>query len=340
MATINIKGQVSYADLSPAQNVRVKIWELDLLPGGQNDLIFNKVVGADGKFAGESSRWDDREGSSNIFPIGIVDAPDLSPNLSFEVTFEGSRHTGPFIANAHNSAPIILPPNFVKPVQKSERDLVQIVYLVNDDYELPERALYSFIEMGSSGFVDSSLRDDYRAVHHLQGSNATLANLKTKLTQVGARAGTEAIDLIFCTHGHTDKMVFADGTKTTDQVLGVLDDIPQATRNKFRMLFSTACFGNTHSQMWLNAGFACASGSEGVYADSEYSLLPFLESWANRNTFRGAVGFANTGVVGNRGDDIAREYYRNTGKTDRVGEINSHRIVSGNGNLRIYSKPR
>ncbi len=336
MAQININGKVQYADLSPAQEVRVKIWELDLLPGGVNDLIFNKVVNQDGTFSGRSTNWNDAEGEANVPFVGRVVAPDVFANLQFEVTFEGVIHKGPFINNA---LPIILPASFPKPVQKVERDLVQVVFLMKADYNLQEQLLYGFIEAGSGGAVDATLTDDYRRIHRIQGNNATLANLVEKLTSVGSRICTEAIDLVFCTHGHTNSVVFADGVKSMDDVLAALILIPAATRNKFRMVFSTACFGSLHNQMWLNAGFKCASGSEKVYADSEFSLLPFLETWASRLTFNQAVANANTGIIINRGDDIAKEYYRSIGRADEVDDINSHRIVVGNGNMRIYSKP-
>ncbi len=325
MATININGQVKYADLSPAQNVRVKIWELD--PLSVNDVIFNQIVNADGAFSGTSLRWDDHR----VAGVNV----DLVAILEFEVTFEGVTHKGPY----SNAVPIILPPTFPKPIQLRERDLVQIVYLQNEDYNAQEQALYGFIETGSAAAVNATLGDDYRRIHHLEGVRATLSRLKRKLQRVAERPGTDAVDLVFCTHGFTDGVVFANGAKTTGDVLTALLEIPPGVRAKFRMVFSTACFGTTHNQMWLDAGFKCASGSEGVYADSEFSLIPFLESWASRNTFNTAVEHANTGIIGNRGDEIAKEYYRNIGKADDADDINSHRIVEGNGNLRIYSKP-
>ncbi len=338
MPSLPINGRVSYADLLPAENIRVKIKDLDLGPGGSNDQIFNKLTITGGKFAGASTEWQDREGVLNTL-LGPVNIPDVL-NLQFEVIDGAQNHQGAFVRVGNNSLPIILPPNYSKPIEKAARDIIQVVHLVQNDYTPAEKLLYGFIEAGSAAAVSSCLGNDYRQLHLLDGADATLAKLKDKLMEIGNRAGTKAIDLVFCTHGHTSKVVFADGKKRMEDVLDALDDIPQSTRNKFRMVFSTACFGDTHADMWQDAGFACVSGSEGIYADSEASLLPFLQSWESGKSFREAIRIANAADIGNVADNAAKLYYITQGRTADANDINSNRIMSGNGNLRIYSKPR
>ncbi len=338
MASLSINGRVSYADLLPAENIRVKIKDLDLGPGGSSDQIFSKLTSADGKFSGTSTEWQDREGVLNTL-LGPVNIPDVL-NLQFEVVDGTQNHQGAFVRVGNNSLPIVLPPNYSKPVEKAARDIIQVVHLVQTDYNPAERLLYGFIEAGSAGAVSNVLLNDYRALHLLAGADATLAKFKAKLIEVGSRAATKAIDLVFCTHGHSSKVVFADGKKTMEDVLKAFHDIPQSTRNKFRMVFSTACFGNTHADMWLDAGFACVSGSEGIYADSEVSLIPFLQSWENNKSFNEAVRNANAADIGDAADTAAKLFYIAKGSAADANDINSNRIVSGNGSLRIYSKPR
>ena len=106
-----------------------------------------------------------------------------------------------------------------------------------------------------------------------------------------------------------------------------------------RTVFSTACFGKTHLDSWPNIGFSCASGSEGIYADSEVSGAPFLSAWEGTKTFIDAVALANSADIGNAADGLAIAYYNSIGKTDNAGKINSNRILRGNVNLRIYSSP-
>ena len=336
MTTIYLRGCVKYADLTPAANVQIKINELDSAPGGSNDLIFNKQTNADGSFSGTSRNWQDREGVLRTL-FGAVNIPDVL-NLQFEVVDGNRSHNGPFIMMGNNSAPIILPFGPLKPVAKANRELVQIVYLMSDGYTDGQKALYSFIETGSAGLVDSFLGNDYKAIHRVTGTQATLANLKQKLIDAGSSNTTTAVDLVFCTHGQTGRVVFYEGAKAVNVVKTALLDIPANIRNKFRMLFSTACYGNTHAQMWLDSGFTCVSGSTAVYADSEASLAPFLHSWETERTFSECIAMANAADIGNAADNIAKAYYRSIGLNP--DDIDSNRVVSGNGNLKIYSRPR
>lgn len=335
MSILNLKGQVKYADLTPAANISIKISDLDLGPAGKNDLIFDKVTKADGTFSGLSSEWVDKEG---VLKIGFFEQniPDIL-NLQFDV--EG--HKGPFVQIGNNSLPIILPIGHPKPVEKQNRELVQIIVLADAVMPLAEEALYSVIETGSAGFVDVSLGNDYKTIHRITGADATMANFKAKLILAGTSATTKAVDVAFCTHGLTNAVVFADQQATNTAVLAMLNSIPASIRNKFRMLFSTACFGDSHADMWIAGGFASVSGSLEMYADAQVSFPAFLLSWENNNTFSECINNSNNADVGGLMDNFARAYYRATpAKASNADVINSHKIVTGNGNLRIYSKPR
>lgn len=335
MPTIYLNGTVKYADLSPAANVQIKIIEKDSGPGGVDDCIYTQQTNSLGRFTGTSSNWQDKEGRMRTL-FGFVDIPDIL-NLQFKVTVGARIHTGPFIMLGSEAAPIILPFGPEKPIKKENRELVQIVYLMDEEYDSVQRQLYSFIETGSSGLVDTFLGNDYKQVHRITGSDATLVNLKQKLMDAGSGNTTKAVDLIFCTHGYERGVVFYGGNNKISTVERILREIPDQIRNKFRMVFSTACFGDTHSPMWLNVGFKCASGSEGIYADSEASLAPFLHAWETEKTFNESISIANAADIGNAADNIAIQYYKATGKN--ATEINSNRLVRGNSNLRIYSSP-
>ena len=124
MAKLQISGQVLHNDLSPAANATVEIWELDLGPGGSNDKILSRKTDAQGRFSGLSSDWADREGTAWGVPV-----PDIL-NLEFRVKLEDGRtHKGPFITTHGTSVPIVFPYPPPKPVQKPNRDLVQVIYL-------------------------------------------------------------------------------------------------------------------------------------------------------------------------------------------------------------------
>jgi hypothetical protein len=338
MSTLQVNGRVFYADMSPASNVSVKVYDLDLGPGGARDLILTKTTRADGSFSGQTSNWNDREGRIKVL-FKMVDLPDIL-NLHFEVAAAGRNHSGPLIVVNDNAAPIILPFGPPKPVSKNNRELVQIIYLTEETYRGTERLLYDSIELASGGLVSGILTNDYKMVHLIHGRDATLQKLKDTLIAAGSSGTTTAVDLIVCTHGNDDNLYFFDGGKTTADVQRVLGSIHENIRSKFRMLFSTACYGETHTNMWRNVGFDCASGAEGIYADSEVSLTPFLHAWETEKTFTESINIANRADVGNVADELAKAYYRAQQRNDTANDINSNRVVRGNGNLRIYSVPQ
>jgi hypothetical protein len=343
MPGIPVSGRVQYLDGTPAGEVVLKLYDLDLGPDGLNDLIFTKTTRPDGTFSGITKEWNDREGKIKVF-FKDVDIPDIL-NLQFEVITPNGNHKGPFISLNSTSAPIILPIGPPKHVQRNNRELVQIIYL-SGSYNGAEKLLYDFIEIGSGELVRTKLENDYKMYHRIHGNDATLQKLKDTLIAAGSSSTTTAVDLVVCLHGNSDKLGFYvnDPSKkntekvTNDAIKTALLQIPANIRKKFRMLFSTACFGQTHLRMWNEVGFDCASGSLGVYADSEVSLLPFLNNWEREKTFAESIKASNDADVNNVADEIAKAYYRSVGKD--ASEIDSTRVTRGDGSVRIYTTPR
>ena len=125
MAKLKIGGNVLYNDLqTPVPNTVVQIYDLDQ-GGNGHDLIFSKRTGADGKFGGTSSDWNDRNTITinTFFGKATVNVPDMMV-LEFRTTADGRQHKGPFIhISDYNSAPIILPWG-PKKVEKIDRDML------------------------------------------------------------------------------------------------------------------------------------------------------------------------------------------------------------------------
>jgi hypothetical protein len=333
MAKLQISGQVLHNDLSPAANATVEIWELDLGPGGSNDKILSRKTDAQGRFSGLSSDWADREGTAWGVPV-----PDIL-NLEFRVKLEDGRtHKGPFITTHGTSVPIVVPYPPPKPVQKPNRDLVQVIYL-SDGYSGGERALYQFIETSTEGIVAAGLGPRYRKIHVLKGNNATLDKFKSTLQTAANSAGVKAVDVMFNTHGNTNKVYFKDGEKSTATVKSALNGLSTGVRAKFRAVLSTACFGATHLDMWTSVGFSSALGSAGIYADSAVSFAPLVARWASEGTFGETVQVANAADVGNVADNLVKEYYNASGKPAFAGQVDSTRTIGGSDKSRLYSLP-
>ena len=335
MARINVSGSVFYNDMTPAGNVEVKLIELDLM-GGSNDLILTKITDGYGKFSGRTAEWKDREGTG---PFGVV-IPDVFL-MHFEVNTPAGTHRGPFMMTGTGSVPIVLPFAPFKPVAQANRELVQITFLSDGLTDPAERFLYEFIETGSNALVDLHLANAYRRIHRITGNQATLANMISKLDLAASRSSTLAVDLVLCTHGGTrSRLFFKDGEKTGTQVKdAIIAGISAARRNKLRIVFSTACFGNSHNSKWIQAGFKVVSGSEGIYADSQASMSPFMHAWSQEKTFEDCINKANAGDIGNVADNLAKEFYRAKDRADLADLVNSNRLIRGNHFIRIYSSP-
>lgn len=333
MPQLRIKGSICYNDGTPASNVKIQIIEKDTLPGGTDDLIFNSTSNAQGNYEGTTSEWKDFEGKG---PFNVL-IPDVFVP-TFKVISPMGTHTGPLILVGEQCAPIILPFNPYKPVGNSNRELVQITY-IPASYDNPgERELYKFIEDMSNSLVSNNLDSKYKTVHRISGNNATLSGFIQKLNLATNDNSTLAVDVIFCTHGNTNTMQFFDDTYSSDTVKQrILDTIASNKRAKLRMIFSTACYGSTHNANWLGAGFKVASGSKKIYADSQFSLTPFLRSWKDEKTFKECIDAANNADPLLAGDNLAKAFYHAKNKPNLAADVNSNRVINGNADLRIYS---
>jgi hypothetical protein len=330
MAQLQIAGSVLYSDLKPAPSASVEIWELDDGPGGRHDKILSRTTDAYGRFSGRSSEWSDAEGF--VFSVPI---PDLL-RLEFRVTVDGKSHTGPFLLVNGQGTPIVLPFGPPKPISKPARELVQIIYL-SGGYTGGELSLYEFIENSSQGIAATLLGPVYNSIRVLRGNDATLAKFKSELTTAASASSAGSVDVLFNVHGATESIPFKDGDHTIADVQASLTSIPAALRAKLRAVFSTACYGEKHLNMWRQVGFDVACGARGVYADSASSFAPMLGRWATEGTFGEAIQTANS--LGGPSDAAAVAYYKNAGKQANAAQVNSRRVITGTDTTRLYSKP-
>ncbi|MCJ8504316.1 transthyretin-like family protein [Kocuria flava] len=331
MPRLRISGRINYMDGVPADGVEITIIERDLGPGGSDDSILKETTDANGRFSGLSKEWKDREGRQ-----WGIDLPDIL-NLTFVVKDGNRTHKGPFVRLGDSSAPIVLPFLPRKPVPKSKRQLVQIV-LLSDGLKGADRLLYRFIEESAKGLVNTVLGPNYHRITCFEGPQVTLPRFADAVETAGG-AGTDAVDLMINLHGTTDKLEFADGRHTASEVAAALRRLPPRVRTTFRCVFSTACFGASHIDEWLGAGFSDAAGSERISADAQTSFAPMLGAWALEKTFAESVQAANGADPLRVADHTARAYFTARGRDADASEIDSVRRRGGRGSTRIYSTP-
>ena len=221
-------------------------------------------------------------------------------------------------------------------VSKEQRDAV--VFLSNlAPTDQPAKAFYEFVAFSAEGAVPV-LTPVYRKVHLVKGADATLTALVSTLNAAASVSSVRAVDLIFVTHGVSDKVVFSPADRVTMFAVrhAIVNGLSAAKRAKLRAVFSTACFGALHRGEWQNAGFNVASGSRKIYADSALSYGAFLSAWASGQSFSSAVGIANASDPLDAQDKAATPVLRQFGFSEaEAKEVDSTRVIVGTGALTI-----
>jgi hypothetical protein len=343
MGSIKLGGVVAWKDgRSPVAGARVRIYDVDS-GGNGNDLIFDQVVGEDGKFRGESTEWKD----TNTVPVAFgasMPVPDALL-LEFRVKLpDGRAHTGPYLhLGDYSSWPLIVP--FPRTgtdgsVQKSQRELIHVL-TVSEKVSEEDIVIYRVIEFAASTLT-AAFNPFYKndRVRMLHGPNATLERLKQELKSAASVPGIKAVDLVISPHGASEKIYFFPSETTAmEHVVKEIREIPEEYRRKFRAVFSTACFGASHCDEWLEAGFEVAAGSRQIYADAAFSYPAFIAMWTAGATFQEAVNVANAADALRVSDQAARIKFRGQRRHDLAGQVDSFREVRGDGGLRITSVP-
>jgi hypothetical protein len=232
-------------------------------------------------------------------------------------------------------------------ITKSQRELVVLQADLGGDF------MYEFIEDQGVNAAVAQLAPAYGRVRVVRDGQASLSGLVNALDASTILASVRAVDLVIMTHGSDwvsesgwdEWMVFSNEEwRSTLEVRDrILSSLTAAQRAKLRMVFSTACYSSSHRNQWIQAGFKCASGSIGVYADSAASFSPFLSTWSaganaplfpwlpdprSTQTFQLAVNAANAADLPRNWDNAARAYYFAIGKPDVALDVNSWRHTS------------
>ena len=221
-------------------------------------------------------------------------------------------------------------------VTKEQRDAV--VFLANlVPTEQPAKAFYEFVQFSAEGAV-TVLTPVYRKVHLVKGRAATLPALVSILNTATSVSSVKAVDLIFVTHGLSEKVVFSPSDHVTmDEVRqAIVNGLSSSDRAKLRAVFSTACYGASHRSDWRGAGFNVASGSRKIYADSALSYGAFLAAWASGQSFASAINIANGSDPLDAQDQAATPVLRQFGfSEEQAKDVDSFRVILGTGDLTI-----
>ncbi|MEN9686943.1 MAG: hypothetical protein RLZZ28_2729 [Bacteroidota bacterium] len=181
-------------------------------------------------------------------------------------------------------------------VTKSQRALVVVSYLSASTKWFDG---YNFIEASGMTTVDLFLSGKYSCIEKLKDSSATKTNFLNKLSTLAAKSTIKAIDVIVMTHGANNTLYFykSSGDKMDAVGMGTLENDIKAlsTGGKLRMLYSTACYGSSHNDNFVDAGFKVSVGAKGVNTNSATEFPIVLGMWGGGDKISTCIAWGEKG---------------------------------------------
>jgi hypothetical protein len=212
-------------------------------------------------------------------------------------------------------------------VVKDERALFVVANLASRGdprYQL----LYQWLDANAVGLAWLLMRPHYGHIHALTGSQVTRSNFVDKIQALAREPQTKALDLFLVMHGSKAVLHFEDGAVSTADLKTQLQDAD--LKNRLRLLYSTACYGATHANDFVEAGFRVVSGALGVNANGPYDYPAQLYHWSRGERYKSAVDAGNRRLGILTHDAIAR--------AAGFDDVNSEKIIEGKKYTRITSE--
>ncbi|HEX8920528.1 MAG TPA: hypothetical protein VF766_03560 [Pyrinomonadaceae bacterium] len=209
-------------------------------------------------------------------------------------------------------------------VDKSDRVLLVIANL-SDKGKASLRWLYEFLDQASIGLAQSMLGPQYRKISKLSKADATVDKFVKRLASLCSESETKALDVFVHLHGTQGKLHFVDKAITSSDLKALIK--ANCPPEKLRLLYSTACYGSTHAQDFVDAGFRTASGAMQVNANSPYDYPAQMVIWGGGGTYKKAVDEGNNPFFTIPLDALAKAHGFN--------DANSTKIIKGTQSLRI-----
>jgi hypothetical protein len=167
----------------------------------------------------------------------------------------------------------------------------------------------------------------YQKVSVLKGDQLTREAFVTRIRILGKTVGVKAVDVFLNLHGLRDGVKFADGTAPIEDLCDELEDLDLGHR--WRLLYSTCCWGALHAPHFVRAGFKTVSGSLGINANGPYDFPTQLTKWVGGSTYASALRAGNNQTM--------REIHDGLAELFGFDNVNSTKIIAGVKSLRITS---
>jgi hypothetical protein len=214
-------------------------------------------------------------------------------------------------------------------ITKDQRALLVVANLVlgpgdgGGDYD----KLYEWLDKYAVLVANLLMRPVYRVVDSLTKDEVTLDAFLDRVVRLTSDPATEALDVFLIMHGSPGRLYFDDRSISTQEISERLKAANPFDR--LRLLYSTACYGASHAEDFVKAGFRTASGAIAVCANGPYEFPAQLLRWGSRQTYKSAVTAGNNPVF--------RLIHDNAAKVMGFSDVNSEKIIVGKKYTRITS---
>lgn len=173
----------------------------------------------------------------------------------------------------------------------------------------------------------------------LLGNEATAQKLVDEIGNYADMDGIEAVDVVIHLHGGPGILEMGGGdTVNTSDLAAAIKKRVGANGKKLRALYSIACYGGTHNDDFLAAGFKVSSGAKGLHSSGIVDVPSFLKQWAGGAPFgRAATEIDNSVATAGALLNVYKLYTTLTGTADP--EEDNTVLVGGAGELTIDDAP-
>jgi len=161
-------------------------------------------------------------------------------------------------------------------IKREERVLLIINCLAEHGNKRFKR-LYEFIETAGVDLAMRYLKGHYRQVIVMKEKEATLAAFLSCLQELSADRRNLAVDVFFQLHGLQRKVRFYDCWVSSFTLGREIRRV--VARDCLRLLYNTSCYGDSHSDVFLKAGFRVSIGAMGINTNGATEYPLFCRLW-------------------------------------------------------------
>lgn len=215
-------------------------------------------------------------------------------------------------------------------VAKEDRVLLVVANLVIDESSSSAagyQSLYEWLDKYAIVVASMLMRPVYRFVEPLSGNQVTRQIFIDRVMELANDPQTKALDVILVMHGSPGSLYFDDGEVRSAELSKQIRAVNPAS--KLRLLYSTACYGASHAQDFVDAGFRTVCGAKGVCANGPYEFPTQLLHWGSNQTYRSTVKAGNNPVF--------RAIHDHAAKLLGFSDVDSEKIIVGRKYIRISS---